>query len=692
MQIKTKKISLMIKMTFLFLILSLIPMAILSYYSISNASKALVFEKESKLTAIRDIKKSQIEAYFAERFNDIEILAKRSLVKNAVEELQIAFEEYGVHSAEYQEVHDKFDGDLKHFAYTYGYYDLFLIDEQGDIVYTVEKESDFGENLVTGSLKESNLAHTLVTAKNQIVLEDYEFYEPSNEHAAFIAAPIKEDNGKFLGIVALQISDEAIGVIMSERTGMGNTGETYLVGSDKLMRSDSIFTEELDIGVLEIDTVATREAISGNIGKELIKDYRGEYVYSAYAPLDIKGLDWVIISEIDKAEAQKSINDLIIALLTVVVISIVIIVVVAIFFARKMSKPITKASERVKEIENGNLAHDPLQVTSNDEVGELVKAINGMNVKMNNLVSGIASSAEELSAGSEETSASVEEVTASVEVLNSVVQGVSQDATKGKEATLDASQSLIQLSSLIQLAKEKASNGKASSENTMKSAENGVVKVEETIDKMGEIEDKTEQTQILIKELEVYSKEIGQITTTITAIAEQTNLLALNASIEAARAGEHGKGFAVVANEVRKLAEESNHGASEVSKLTEKIADLTMKSAVSMEESRNIVNEGTLVAKIAGDSLQQILDAVNITEQAINEISDITSDEVATSETIVELINNLATIVESTATSAEQMMVSFDETTLAMQNVSAVSEQNSGMANDLMNSIEKFKL
>ncbi|WP_418909802.1 methyl-accepting chemotaxis protein [Bacillus pinisoli] len=315
-----------------------------------------------------------------------------------------------------------------------------------------------------------------------------------------------------------------------------------------------------------------------------------------------------------------------------------------------------------------------------------------MNDKMFELVGGIRKSAEELSAGSEETSASIEEVTASTEELNKVVQGLAADASKGKEATLEASQSLIQLSSLIQLAREKASNGKTSSEHTMKAAKNGVEKVEETVQKMSQIERKTEETQRILEELEVYSREIGQITETITNIAKQTNLLALNASIEAARAGEHGKGFAVVAEEVRNLAEQSNLGAAEVAKLTQKMESLTQQSSVSMNESRGMVTEGTKVAQVAGESLQQILEAVTLTVQSITEISNITSDEVATSEAIVNLINNLATIIEITASSAEEMMASFEETTAALQNVSAVSEQTSGMANDLTNSVDRFKL
>ncbi|MBM7660134.1 methyl-accepting chemotaxis protein [Bacillus mesophilus] len=692
MKKNNKRISLTAKMIFIFLSISLIPLAVLGVVSTSSSSTAIEEEKESKLSAVRDIKKTQVENYFKERFADISILAKRDDVIDAMAEYKVVFENYGINSEEYKEINAKYQENLKYFVDEYGYYDLFLIDNVGDVVYTAANESDFGENVVDGSLKDTNLAKAFEVGKENTTLEDYAYYEPSKAFASFIASPVKDKNGSFLGVVALQISDEAIQNIMSERSGMGESGETYLVGADQFMRSDSIFTEDPDIGVNQIDTVATREALDGETNVKLIKDYRNVYVYSAYAPLDIKGLDWVIVAEIDEAEAKQSIDALVLKLFILVVISALIVALISVFFARRTSKPIVEASIRVKEIESGDLSKQSLKVTSNDEVGELVQSLNQMNIKMHELVGGIRKSSEELSAGSEETSASVEEVTATVEDLNKVVQGVAEEATNGRNATLEASQSLIQLSSLIQLAKEKARSGKVSSENTMQSAKDGADKVEETVSKMGEIEIKTEETQKLISELEVYSKEIEQITNTITSIAAQTNLLALNASIEAARAGEHGKGFAVVANEVRKLAEESNHGAGEVSLLTKKIAELTKKSALSMGESRNIVSEGMQVAKIAGFSLQQILEAVDLTVVSINEINDITSDEVATSDAIVKLINNLATIVETTASSAEEMMASFEETTASMQTVSAVSEQTSGMANDLINSVGRFKL
>ncbi|MGM0419271.1 MAG: hypothetical protein ACQEQS_11160, partial [Thermodesulfobacteriota bacterium] len=128
----------------------------------------------------------------------------------------------------------------------YGYYDLFLINENGYVYYTVSKEADYQTNLVDGEFSGSNLGEitrSVISDKN-IRIADFKPYEPSGgEPAAFIAGPLMHNN-EVETVVAMQLSLKAINTIMQERTGMGETGETYLVGPDKRMRSDSFLDPE----------------------------------------------------------------------------------------------------------------------------------------------------------------------------------------------------------------------------------------------------------------------------------------------------------------------------------------------------------------------------------------------------------------------------------------------------------------
>ncbi|MDC7222202.1 MAG: hypothetical protein PQJ60_00605, partial [Spirochaetales bacterium] len=158
----------------------------------------------------------------------------------------------------------------------YGYYDLFLIHRNGHIFYTSAKESDYNTNILKGEFSDSNLSeliHSILRNKT-VEMVDFSPYEPSGwEPASFIGIPIME-NREIEFIVAVQLSLEAINRIMNERTGLGETGETYLVGEDLLMRSDSFLDPENhsvnasfanpELG--SVDTVAAREALSGERG------------------------------------------------------------------------------------------------------------------------------------------------------------------------------------------------------------------------------------------------------------------------------------------------------------------------------------------------------------------------------------------------------------------------------------------
>ncbi|MCP4452213.1 MAG: methyl-accepting chemotaxis protein, partial [Planctomycetes bacterium] len=203
---------------------------------------------------------------------------------------------------------------LNEFNEAYGYYDTFIIcSAHGHVMYSAAKESDLGENLGAGHLKDSGLGKLWkkVVTTDAPAIQDFEPYEPSNgEPASFIGAPIKI-NGQTVAVMALQISLDSINGIMTERTGLGETGESYLVGSDLLMRSDSyldpkhhtVLASFKDPIKGKADTEAIQLALSGKTGEDVIIDYNGNPVLSAFAPLDIPGLDWAILSEIDVAEA-----------------------------------------------------------------------------------------------------------------------------------------------------------------------------------------------------------------------------------------------------------------------------------------------------------------------------------------------------------------------------------------------------
>ncbi len=353
--------SMKFKLITFFLLVGVIPLACAAWFSYGGASDALQTAEDesataletqvfSQLVALRDVKKNQIENYFEERQGDMGVLvetvatlreeafkklmAVREIKKNQISDyfgqrlalmrdtqknlryttglsaFTEAFSE-GVESEAYKAVHDQRHPGLKTHCETYGFYDLFLIDPSGNVVYTVAQESDFGENLESGPLSDSGLAEAFREGKTDIAFADFAWYEPSNEPAAFVSTPIHDADGTFVGVAAFQVSLKEINQIMQVRTGLGETGETYLVGPDLLMRSDSFLDPTHHTVTASFknpekgsaDTEAVKSALAGNTDANVIIDYNGNPVLSAWAPLKIGTTTWVVLAEIDVAEA-----------------------------------------------------------------------------------------------------------------------------------------------------------------------------------------------------------------------------------------------------------------------------------------------------------------------------------------------------------------------------------------------------
>ena len=210
----------------------------------------------------------------------------------------------------YSEFHGLMHARARLFVTERGYYDFFLIGPEGDVFYTVEKEADFATNLLTGDWRESGLAEVFVRARRErkegtIAVSDMQAYGPSDgEPAIFMATAMHDDAGQFLGVIAFQLPTDRILGIMNYTSGMGETGETYLVGQDKLMRSDSRFTDETTVLSQTVDTPTVNLALAGEQGMSFIQDYRDVEVLSVYLPMAVGDTRWAVMAEIDRQEIE----------------------------------------------------------------------------------------------------------------------------------------------------------------------------------------------------------------------------------------------------------------------------------------------------------------------------------------------------------------------------------------------------
>jgi methyl-accepting chemotaxis protein len=285
--------------------------------------KVLRREAFEKLKSVERVKKNQIENFFIRARKDVAVLAASEDAHKLYKLLrQYQFDEeigakdsFLIDTYEYNEIWTENGQTLLDYVTVFGYSDALLISaDLGHVMYTAAKNSDLGTNLKSGSYKRESLAllWQKVVATKQVQIQDFQAYGPAGGVPfAFIGAPIQDLSGDLLAVAVLRISLSAVNLIMQEREGLGRTGETYLVGSDRLMRSDSLMDPEFHSVKTSldnphtggVDTLASRNALAGRTGQEVIVGYLGKPVLSSYSPLAIEGLNWAIIAEIDVAEA-----------------------------------------------------------------------------------------------------------------------------------------------------------------------------------------------------------------------------------------------------------------------------------------------------------------------------------------------------------------------------------------------------
>ena len=370
----------------------------------------------------------------------------------------------------------------------------------------------------------------------------------------------------------------------------------------------------------------------------------------------------------------------------------VVALVLGFYVSNNISKPITRLMNRIESISNGDLSHEPLITTSNDEVARLTVATNAMNDQLKNIVTNIQDGASTVTESSNNLKVAAHEVTNGMTQTTEAMEQIA-DGTEAQASSASDLRAIMQtFTQNVEHANENSLKVQTHSESVQVMTEDGQKLINDTEQQMYKIDTIVKQAVHRVEGLNNQTREITQLVQVITEIADQTNLLALNAAIEAARAGEQGKGFAVVADEVRKLAEQVSHSVSNISTIVHKIQNETNVVTRSLVEGYEEVEKGSKQTHISSETYRTI--SVAVTEMVSN-IKSVTQNlQHITNNTsdIDNAIENIAAISEQSAASSQQTAATIQEVASSMESVTQNAAQLNGTADKLQEVVQQFKL
>ncbi|MDI6880575.1 MAG: methyl-accepting chemotaxis protein [Desulfitobacteriaceae bacterium] len=366
--------------------------------------------------------------------------------------------------------------------------------------------------------------------------------------------------------------------------------------------------------------------------------------------------------------------------------------VFAVVLARKISNPIVKVSATIRQIASGDLKVEAIAMSSQDEVGQMIQAVNHMVENLRLLVSRTMESSEQISSSAEEFSASTEEASKSVEQVSTAVLDMAKGASEQAGQTQQAAKLVKEITEAISAVTVRIEDAVSHSVQAQTLVEQGLNALSVQDEKMKENVEAAKSVGEATGELVRHAQEVGRILETISNIAAQTNLLALNAAIEAARAGEYGRGFAVVADEVRKLAEGSAQATGEIEAILQKIQGGAVAAAREMDRARDIVAAQGEAANRTNQIFYQISGSVTDMVERISEVSASAEQIHGNSLSITDTIEAISAVAQENAALAEEASAGSEEQSASTEEIAASAQALAQLGQALQASVMEFKI
>ncbi|WP_432403416.1 methyl-accepting chemotaxis protein [Wukongibacter sp. M2B1] len=699
---KTKKgLRLMAKLMIYFLILIIIPVSAVGFYSYRSTSSSLKQEAETNLkTELNGIvDKVELEMDNIEKLGNT--LSQLPSIIEYSDEVK-----RGEVSSETQKLAQKtlreFRGAIEDISE-----EIIVINSSGVVILDSNDSTNIGVDVANREYFRQSI--TGKSYWNEVVMS-----KGTNSPVTVHSIPLRTSSQEIVGVIGIVTKFESISNIVKD-ISIGETGYAYMIDSKGLVlqhpNEDKILKENLGSS----NSMELNEQVKRMINGEEdhgFYTYEGVYKLNMYKPVG----NWSIAVNIPVKEYMETAIDIRNKTLIISIASILLGILVAYYVSRQITNPIKTLMNLMSKAENGDLTITA-DIKTRDEIGDLAISFNNMINGQKNAMEEVLATANELGNSSQETSSISEEMASSAQnqstligeltntmnemsrsvgevadsasemahntsdINNSVIQlrKTSNDVEESTQSTVenivDIMGAIKQMNTSIEFVASNSNNASKEAEKTVKIADEGKKAVSNTITEMDNINRGMDNLTEVIKGLGKAAVQIGDIVEVIDDIAEQTNLLALNASIEAARAGEHGKGFAVVAGAIGALAEKSGEATKDITDLIRRIQEQVDNAVSTANEGAKQVDNGVNLVKGTGIALDKIFEAINVTTRLIKEIALSTEEQTIASKSIMEAIEKVNELSTQVSTAVQYQIKSIDFVVGTVENLSSISQE-----------------
>lgn len=625
------------RLLFWFLVIALIPCAILTAITARIATRALEKAVRDNLVQIAAGKANELEAYAAERVRDCAAFARGPTFVQAIRELSPLTD-----AERLREAGDEFHEYFTYVAKAFDYADLLLLDATGRVVFSLGDDVPRGGSVTGGVLASSELATGFDRARTllQSDLSGFQPYGRSMTPLAFVTCPVF-DEGRVTGVLALAIGTQRVWKILSDLTGLGDTGEIVggeLAGSSVLittpLRHATNAPFRLRIPLTSAQATATQRAAAGDRGYGEAVDYRGTDVAAAWCY--VPSFRWGLVVKQDADEAFGLIRFQRLAVIGLSLATIVGVTAAALVVARTISTPIRTAVAVANQVAGGDLRADVGGLTD-DETGALLTAIQTMTNDLRGLIGRIQHSSVAL----------ISTATAIQATASEQQQVITDYGASTSEAVAAVKQISVTSQELVRTMTEV---------NDM-AGHTGRMAVDGRADLAGmdgTMRHLAESTASFGSKLAVISERAATINlavTTITKVADQTNLLSINAAIEAEKAGEYGLGFLVVAREIRRLADQTAVASLDIERMVKDMQYSVSAGVMEMDKFAEQVRTGVREIGAVSAKLGEIITAVQGISGRFGQVTEGMRAQSQGAEQIREAMIRLAEGASRTASS-----------------------------------------